>query len=304
MFPALPFGRRMSVELCRCFARRRQATGEGVMAIIGNNNLGTMAAYAAAIAKNPDAKRCLAFGDSWFQYPPRAIDIEKQLAKRFRDTLFLNEGVAGRDSAQWKLGLPRIQREIGAFRFDAILLSIGGNDVVGEELREFLKTPAQAQSVGTTSWGVIPPEVFDHVRLEAFEYALGYAIGDFREVVQYRDMYSRGAVVFAHTYDYIYPDGKRFRLGPIAVGPWAKPALLDVGLVDSAKQRIVTNWLVDQFARALFEYASQVPNFRVVDSRGTLTSRRQWENEIHPVKSGFAAIVDACWVPALTGVLA
>jgi hypothetical protein len=274
------------------------------MPIIGNNNLGTMAAYAAALAKNPDAKRCLAFGDSWFQYPPRPIDIEKQLAKRFRDTLFLNEGVAGRDSAQWKLGLPRVQREIGAFRFDAILLSIGGNDVVGEELREFLKTPAQAQSVGTTSWGVIPPEVFDHVRLETFEYALGYAIGDFREVVQYRDMYSRATIIFAHTYDYIYPDGDPFRLGPVTVGPWAKPALEDVGLVDPAKQRIVTNWLVDEFARALFEYASQVPNFRVVDSRGTLSSRRQWENEIHPVKSGFAAIVDACWVPALTGILA
>jgi hypothetical protein len=274
------------------------------MAIIGNNNLGTMAAYATALAKNKNAKRCLAFGDSWFQYPPRPIDIEKQLARRFRDTLFLNEGVAGRDSAQWKLGLPRVQREIGAFRFDAILLSIGGNDVVGEELSEFLKTPAQAQAVGATAWGVIPPEVFDHVRLELFEYALGYAIRDFREVVQYRDMYSRGTILFAHTYDYIYPDGDPFRLGPITVGPWAKPALDDVGLVDPAKQRIVTDWLVDQFARVLREYASQVPNFRIVDSRGTLTSRRQWENEIHPTKSGFTAIVDACWVPALTGVLA
>jgi GDSL-like lipase/acylhydrolase family protein len=274
------------------------------MAIVGNNNLGTMAAYATALAKNNHAKRCLAFGDSWFQYPPRPIDIEKQLARRFRNTLFLNEGVVGRDSGQWKLGLPRVQREIGAFRFDAILLSIGGNDVVGEELREFVKTPAQAQAVGATAWGVIPPEVFDHVRLELFEYALGHAIRDFREVVQYRDMYSRGTILFAHTYDYIYPNGDAFRLGPVTVGPWAKPALDDVGLVDPVKQRIVTNWLVDQFARLLREYASHVPNFRIVDSRGTLGSRRQWQNEIHPTKAGFTAIVDACWVPALTGVLA
>ena len=48
----------------------------------------------------------------------------------------------------------------------------------------------------TTSWGVIPPEVFDHVRHEVFEYALGYAIGDFREVVQYRD----GRLVFREQY--------------------------------------------------------------------------------------------------------
>jgi len=274
------------------------------VAIIGNNNLSTIAAYAQQLAKFPDAKKCLCFGDSWFQYPPRPIDINKQLARTFRDTLFLNEGVPGRDSAQWKLGLPRVQREIGAFHFDAILLSNGGNDIVGEELREFLKTPAQAQAVGTTQWGAIPPEVFDHVRLEMFEYALGYAIKDFKEVVQYRDMYSRESIIFVHTYDYIYPDGSPFKLGPITVGPWAKPALEDVGLTDPTQQRVVTNWLLDQFARALTAFASQNANMRVVDSRGTLTSKRQWENEIHPTKAGFTAIVQQCWVPALTGVLA
>jgi hypothetical protein len=273
------------------------------MAIIGGNNFSTIPAYARAVEKTASAKRCLCFGDSWFQYPPRPIDIEKLLARAFRDTLFLNEGVAGRDSAQWKLGLPRVQREIGTFRFDAILLSNGGNDIVGEELREYLKTPAQAQAIGATAWGAIPPEVFDHVRLELFEYALGYAIKDLREVVQYRDMYSRDSIIFVHTYDYIYPDGSPFELGPVTVGPWAKPALEDVGLTDLASQRVVTNWLLDQFARALKAFASQNANMRVIDSRGTLTSKRQWQNEIHPTKSGFALIVDECWVPALTGVL-
>jgi len=273
------------------------------MAIIGGNNFSTISTYAQAVDKFRNAKRCLCFGDSWFQYPPRPIDIEKQLARTFRDTLFLNEGVAGRDSATWKIGLPRVQREIGAFRFDAILLSNGGNDIVGTELREYLKTPAQAQAIGSTAWGEIPPEVFDHVRLELFEYALGYAIRDFREVVQYRDMYSRDSIIFVHTYDYIYPSGDSFKLGPITVGPWAKPALDDVGLTDPAQQRIVTNWLLDQFARELKAFASQNANMRVVDSRGTLTSKRQWVNEIHPTKSGFTAIVQECWVPALMGVL-
>lgn len=273
------------------------------MTIIGGNNFCTISTYARAIDKFGNAKRCLCFGDSWFQYPPRPIDIEKQLARTFRDTLFLNEAVAGRDSATWKIGLPRVQREIGAFRFDAILLSNGGNDIVGTELREYLKTPAQGQAIGATAWGEIPPQVFDHIRLELFEYALGYAIRDFREVVWYRDMYSRDSIIFVHTYDYIYPSGDSFELGPVTVGPWAKPALDDVGLTDPVQQRIVTNWLLDQFARELKAFASQTANMRVVDSRGTLTSKRQWANEIHPTKSGFTAIVQECWVPALMGVL-
>lgn len=273
------------------------------MPIIGRNNFTTLADYAAATVAFPNAKRCLAFGDSWFQYPPRAIDIEKQLARAFKGTLFLDEAIAGRDSAQWKLGLPRVQREIGTFGFDAILLSNGGNDVVGDELLEYVKTAAQAQSAGTTNWGPIPPAVFDHVRLETFEHALGYAIADFREIVQYRNMYSPDTIVFVHTYDYIYPSGDPFELGPVTVGPWAKPALDAVGLTDPDQQRIVTNWLLDQFAAALKAFASQNANVRVVDSRGTLTSKRQWQNEIHPTKSGFELIAKECWVPALTGIL-
>ena len=66
------------------------------MAIIGGNNFSTIPAYARAVEKSLNAKRCLCFGDSWFQYPPRPIDIEKLLARAFRNTLFLNEGVAGR----------------------------------------------------------------------------------------------------------------------------------------------------------------------------------------------------------------
>ena len=274
------------------------------MPTIGRNHFTTLADYSAATVAFPTAKRCLAFGDSWFQYPPRPIDIEKQLARAFKGTLFLNEAVPGRDSAQWKLSLPRVQREIGTFRFDAILMSGGGNDVVGDELLEFVKTPAQAQSAGATDWGPIPPEVLDHVRLERFEHALAYAIADFREVVQYRNLYSPGTIVFVHTYDYIYPDGDPFTLGPVTVGPWAKPSLDAVGLTDPDRQRIVTSWLLDRFADALSAFASQNANVRVVDSRGTLTSKRQWQNEIHPTKAGFERIARTCWVPALTGILA
>lgn len=273
------------------------------MKIRGPNNLQTMKAFADAMAANAGARRALCFGDSWFEYPPNPIDLDKQLARRFRGTLFMSEGVAGRDSARWKIALPRIQREIGVFQFDAILISNGGNDVVGEEMKEFVKTAAQPQSPGSTAWGEIPEAVFDHVRLETFEHALAYVVKDLKEIVQLRDLYSPHSIVYVHTYDYIYPSGEPFKLAGIKAGPWVKPSLDAVGLADPHAQRIVTGWLLDQFARVLKAYASQNANLRVVDSRGTLTSPRQWENEIHPTAAGFRAIAGKCWVPALTGVL-
>ena len=64
------------------------------------NNL-TRDEYARGVEKHPKAKRALCFGDSWFQYVPHPTDLNKQLARLFPNTLFLREGLAGRDSATW-----------------------------------------------------------------------------------------------------------------------------------------------------------------------------------------------------------
>src|SRR4249919_3718591 len=153
---------------------------EAHMKIIGQNNL-MLPQFDKAVAKYPAARRALCFGDSWFQYVPHPTDLNKQIAKLFKQTLFLREGVAGRDSAMWKAALPRIQREIGTYQFDAILLSTGGNDIVGEELKEFVKEASFPQSPGDFPWGEIPGPVFDHILLDTFGHALrdqGHQVGD------------------------------------------------------------------------------------------------------------------------------
>jgi hypothetical protein len=266
------------------------------------NNL-MLEEYVKAVRDFPNAKRALCFGDSWFQYPPHPTDLNKQLARLFPKTLFLREGKPGRDSATWKAALPRIRDEIESLQFHAILLSTGGNDVVGEELKEFVKTKQMPQSVGTMPWGTVPEEVRDHIRLESFEHALRFAIADLKQVVQMRDRSAPASVILVHTYDYIFPSGKAFKIGPIKSGPWVKPFLDGVGLTDPKKQRVVTSWLVDQFARELQAFVSQNPNMILVDSRGTLTLPSQWENEIHPTPKGFEKIAKQCWKPALTNLL-
>lgn len=271
---------------------------------IGRNNLALPDFDKAVRTTHPTAPRALCFGDSWFQYPPHPTDLNKQIARLFKNTLFLREGVAGRDSAMWKRALPRIQREIGTYRFNAILLSTGGNDIVGSELSEFVKTKDQPQSPGDVAWGEIPAPVFQHIRLDTFGLALRYAVNDIRQVVQFRDLYQPACPVFVHNYDYIWPSGVGYTLGPIKMKPWVKPHLDDVGLTDPVAQRVLTHWLIDQFTRELKAFVSQRANMVLIDSRGTLKTRAQWENEIHPTAAGFERIAKTCWKPKLTGVLA
>ncbi len=270
---------------------------------IGRNNL-TLQQFDKAVIKHKQAARALCFGDSWFQFPPHPTDLNKQIARLFKETLFLREGVAGRDSAMWKRALPGIQDRIGTYRFHAILLSTGGNDIVGSELSEFVKTPQQPQSPGDFQWGEVPTAVFNHIRLETFGHALRYAINDIKEVVQFRDLYSPESIIYVHSYDYIWPSGVGYKLGPIKMKPWVKPYLEGVGLLDKREQRIVTSWLIDQFTRELRAFVSQRANMRLVDSRGTLKTQAQWNDEIHPTAKGFETIARRCWKPALTGVIA
>lgn len=266
------------------------------------NNL-TRSEYPKAFREHPDAARALCFGDSWFQYVPHPTDLNKQLARVFKITLFLREGLAGRDSAQWKSALSRIEGHIAAYQFDAILLSTGGNDVVGEEMYEFVKRPGDLQTAGSTDWVVVPPEVRDHIHLETFGLALRYAIVDIKRVIVLRDRHSPTSTIYVHTYDYIFPNGKGFKLGPIKTGPWVKPALDSVGLKNAKQQRVLTNWLIDRFALELKALVSLNRNMVLVDSRDTLKTPGQWENEIHPTAKGFETIARNCWKPALTGKL-
>src|SRR4051812_22690691 len=95
--------------------------------------------FETAIAGHPAWPRAMCIGDSWFQYPPDPIDLTHQLRAIYKKTVFWNDSQAGRESARLKRALPHIRDALGAYQFDALLVSMGGNDVVGSELAEFVK---------------------------------------------------------------------------------------------------------------------------------------------------------------------
>jgi hypothetical protein len=286
------------------------------MTIRGNNRLQLGRFEAVSAEHGKRVKRAMMFGDSWFRYPvnrPKNYrpDLAVQLSRHFKGTLFLDEGMPGRDSSHWQVALPRIATAMEAFKFDAILLSIGGNDVVGKELPGVLKRPNDSQVRVPSRFRNPPESVMAYVRLDSFEARLERAVKNIELFMRLRRGASASAPVFLHCYDYVHPNGQPWelrvaRLKILERGPWIAPAFKHVGL-DSrgnaahfATAKSITDWMLERFRARLNNYAGEHRGVTVLNTLGTLTGVDMWFDEIHPTKEGFSRLARTHWIPALT----
>jgi len=101
----------------------------------------------------------------------------------------------------------------------------------------------------------------------------------------------------------VFPSGKKYRLGPLKVGPWSKPYFKDVGLTDAVRVRAVVRWLLDGFQGMLDDLAANHANVIVVHSLDALDDPAKWDNEIHPTGEGFKELVEDFWQPMVDPLL-
>lgn len=260
--------------------------------------------FKLGIEQYPDRPRVICFGDSWFNYPVQLIDLNKQLERLYRKAYFYNESVLGRESGELKKLRPRLQRLLQSYQFDVLLLSMGGNDVIGSELREFIKLSDEPQDFGSRPWGRVPDLVTQHIHLASFESTLRYIASDYQQIIDLRNQVRPGCEIVMHNYDYPWPDGKAYKLfGRKFAGPWIKPFMEEVGVSDFASQRIICSWLIDQFTEVQRELLSHNQRVRCVDSRGLVIKGADWDNEIHPKRAGFKRIAEVAWKPVLDSLL-
>jgi hypothetical protein len=123
----------------------------------------------------------------------------------------------------YKAGRDHVTREIGHGHFTALLLSMGGNDIVGGELPEYVKQASDPQNIGSRPWGVIPWRVRDHIRLLAFEAGLNFLRDGYVEMFQRCRNAKTDCEILVHNCAYIWPNNKAFKLGPFKAGPWVYP---------------------------------------------------------------------------------
>lgn len=269
------------------------------------------------IKRHRTRKRVICFGDSWFQLPglskvADATDIHKALARKYdiqaESAVFLGAGIAGRDRSGFAMGIQDVKSLLQKYRIDFLLISHGGNDVIGDEFPKHLKCPGDHQDVVNQPFPrPIPRVVSDYLRLGTFDRTLQSVSSDLQYVIALRDKFSPDCKVVFHNYSQIMPSNRpwRFHPFPVSNGPWVSKPLNRLGLTDRDEQRKISDWMLHQFALRLDQLVHHQGhrNVFLVDTEKVLGDplryKKLWSDEIHPSPSGVQLLLEKGWAPLL-----
>lgn len=219
--------------------------------------------YRERLASGYQGLRIVSEGDSWFQYPLLLRDVIDHLSDRYA---ILSLGAAGALLADM-IAADEIPEALKRERADVLLLSGGGNDMVGDDRIAQMLHPGGGHHPDDT------PNA-------AFARFLDQITG------LYRGLFERMADEFpelrivVHGYDRAIP----------ARGKWLGRPMEAIGIADGALQKAIVAVLINRFNERLGNLASEFPG-RVahVDCRGAVGDHR-WHDELHPIDAGYLAV--------------
>jgi lysophospholipase L1-like esterase len=241
-------------------------------------------------------------GDSWFNkfYPARGNLLEQLDLPR--GCHMLDHSWSG-DKADDMFAPKRISaaaQYLDAYPFKAILLSAGGNDIIGN-IGALLSGTGNTATLSDAAVNA----AFDNVE------------SLLRNFCAARSNSTRNANtrIFIHAYDFVTPRNAPVK-GKIA-GPWVYPRLMAKGVTNANKQKALVTELLIRWLARLTELATpgtpkHIIGFHVLVSQGILipanaadTARsNDWEDEIHPSAAGYRKMAEKLVNPVLRGVLA
>jgi hypothetical protein len=238
----------------------------------------------------------LAIGDSWFEYPLNgngpsfentAIVADAQLGSMGSPPpKILNQALHGQATTAM-LSYENQEQMISVLQDqdqwlnqttslpDAILVSAGGDDLVGDQFVIYLDYGGEG------------------LNITRFQGALDSVRASYLDLFAFRNTFANGVPIIGHCYDYAIPNN----VHPICVASaWLWPSLSFAGYDYGAGLQVVTQ-MIDLFHDMLAILASDPKNnFSLVDTRNTLTRNASqpggWANEIHPYFSGFTSLAE------------
>jgi lysophospholipase L1-like esterase len=194
------------------------------------------------------------------------------------------------------------------FDFDAIVLSVGAND---------LKNLYAGRIEQMIAGGLSPQEIQSLLEPSTYAAEFDQVVANVRAFVALRDASprptTRRAPIVVHGYDYFQPRPARasvFAGAPLGAGPWVYPVLQGAGL-DSAHMKRAAGAVVDQLNQSLADAFGGAASVIVIDSRGVLQPARpgttaqdgDWLDEIHPSAAGFDKLASQRWSATLADAL-
>ncbi len=235
--------------------------------------------FAPSIKQHPDWPVVISEGDSWFSFPAHhnVIDHLDTMAGRSISLLRLERSGDELLSILHGKQTTKLAKRLRDFPVQALLLSGGGNDILGAGFGELLK------DVPTGSGEQFLDKPLARCRIQQLKYA-------YLELARIRDRNRPGCVIYAHGYDYAIPSGKPAKMWGLKFGPWLKPHFDKHG-ASAEDGRLIIRWLIDEFNKMLESVADRATDFVHVDHRGTL-SATDWNDEIHPKRAAFRKIAE------------
>jgi hypothetical protein len=234
----------------------------------------------------------LAIGDSWYKYPldgqlllppyDFGIVAKSQLQSMGNpNPIILNQAWPGQASTAV---LSRTNQEtiitllengsnwMNGTGPDGILISAGGDDIVGEQFAIYIEYGGAGLS-------------------GRFQGVLDLVQASYEDLFDFRDKFASGVPIIGHCYDYAIPSGV-----PAAgiLGPWLRPSL-DFALYNAPARTKAIHDMIEGFYGMLNGLTSKAKNnFHLVDTRKTIAPNKNypdgWANEIHPYTPGFTAL--------------
>lgn len=270
--------------------------------------------YYQRVEDHPDRPNVLTIGDSWFQYPLRLYpDLQTRLSsdRKFgRRANILDDSIPGRDAREVPKLMPTWERvarnlqEMG-HPFRAILLSLGGNDVIGKDFAKHLRDGVGSSRAAWPWNPEVPPLIRRWLDLAALKETFERIADAYRLIVALRDRFAPGATIVTHTYASVTPMNRPYKFAGLRTGPWIWKYAHQRGISD-ADQKIIVEWLLAGFHALLLSLRAETGDpghFVVLDTRGELPDPNAWDNEIHPKGAGFIHLADDVWFPVLDPIL-
>lgn len=237
--------------------------------------------YGAQRAAGEDPLTILAEGDSWFRYViGKAVIFQLE---KILNVEILNLAQPGDEAREMLTGKQR-RRLVRALKngaadrrkYDFLLFSGGGNDLVGKDTFHKWLHPYKK--------GMKPEDIINNTTLQ---HALNLLGVHYRELISLRDEFSPKTHLVFHAYDFAYPNGKK----ACWLGPWLKPGL-ELRKVPKRMRRQVVALFLMRFHDFLLSLKAEAHQVVVVETHGTLQTENEWHNELHPRNPGFRKIAD------------
>ncbi|MDX1407892.1 MAG: SGNH/GDSL hydrolase family protein, partial [Saprospiraceae bacterium] len=219
------------------------------------------------------APMIVAEGDSWFLFPKPGV---RDTLDYLMDAYCLLSLAAAGDEVIHYIQQGELLEEVRTHRPDFVLISGGGNDILGAGVQKFLRKDVQHGSIAT-----------DFVDETVFNQQMDQLVEGYQMFFDEIKALQSDVVIFIHGYDYIRsnPPENVIRNG------WVAKHMIAAGIKDPAHRGMIIRYIVDAFNALMDKLAQDNDHVRYVDHRNTVENY-EWMDEIHPNNTGYRKVAN------------